>query len=61
MNWAVEFWEPSHWTVAIGGLTKREAIRQAKLYAKAHGIRVSIAKYDSGEGSSAVTRERVPT
>ena len=57
--WAVEFWDLSHWHTAVGGLTKAEAKRQAKLFAKSQGLRVSIAEYGPAEGSSAVSREAV--
>jgi hypothetical protein len=57
--WAVEFWGSSGWAVAVGGLNKAEALRQAKAFAKSEGQRVSIAEYTQDEGSSAISRQAV--
>ena len=58
-KWAVEFFQDGHWRTVQGGLSKSEAMRQAKTYARSGDERVSIAEYSPAEGSSAISRQAV--
>jgi hypothetical protein len=53
--WAVEVWANDHWGTLRGGLSKRDATREAKVYER-DGLLVSIAEYGPGEGESAIAR-----
>ena len=55
--YAVEIFASS-WHVVEGGLTRKDALQQARRIA-ADGKRVSVAEYTTDEGSSAVGREEV--